>query len=68
MIKLRLHGTPDELKQLSEYLRTLPRLRVLNESEPYADRGKSTYERVYIDVEFKESSAELLERLKGGEQ
>lgn len=66
MIKLRLHGTPDELKRFSKFLRTLPRVKILNESEPYADRGE--YERVYIDVELKESSAELLERLKGGEQ
>lgn len=52
MIKLRLHGTPDEVKRVSDYLETLPAVRVLQRSEAYPDRGKSSYVRVYMDVEI----------------
>ncbi len=52
-MKLRLHGTAEELKRFSEYLDQLPQLRVLSRSENYPDRGKSVYERIYMDVELK---------------
>ena len=52
-MKLRLHGTAEELKRFSEYFDQLPPLRVLSRSENYPDRGKSVYERVYMDVELK---------------
>lgn len=52
-MKMRLHGTPEELKRFSEYFDQLPQLRVLARSENYPDRGKSVYERVYMDVELK---------------
>lgn len=52
-MKLRLHGTPEELKRFSEYFDQLPQLRILSRSESYPDRGKSVYERVYMDVELK---------------
>ncbi|MCM1296321.1 MAG: hypothetical protein NC311_12350 [Muribaculaceae bacterium] len=54
MIKVRLHGTPDEVKKLADYLESLsPCVKVLQRSEGYADCGKSSYVRVYMDVEYK---------------
>ncbi|MCM1296741.1 MAG: hypothetical protein NC311_14480 [Muribaculaceae bacterium] len=50
MIKVRLHGTPEEIKEFAEYLDNAPRIKVLQRSEEYSDRGKSSYKRVYIDV------------------
>ena len=53
MIKVRLHGTPEEVKSFAEYLESLsPRVKVLQRSDSYSDRGKSSYVRVYIDVEY----------------
>lgn len=54
MIKVRLHGTPEEVKKFADYLENLsPFVKVLSRSDGYADRGKSSYERVYMDVEHK---------------
>lgn len=54
MIKVRLHGTPEEVKKFADYLESLsPCVKVLSRSDGYADRGKSSYERVYMDVEHK---------------
>lgn len=57
MIKLRLHGTPEEIKRFADYLETLSDVRVLQRSEAYADRGKSVYVRIYIDIELKDQSS-----------
>lgn len=58
MIKVRLHGTPEEVKQFADYLESLsPCVRVLARSEGYTDRGKSSYIRVYMDIEYKELKA-----------
>ncbi len=53
MVKVRLHGTSEEVKEMAELLNNTPRLRVLSTSESYADRGKSVYVRVYMDVEIR---------------
>ncbi len=54
MIKIRLHGTPEEVKRFSDYLESLsPCVKVLQRSDSYSDRGKSSYVRVYMDVEYK---------------
>lgn len=54
MIKVRLHGTPEEVKKFAAYLESLsPCVKILQCSEKYPDRGKSLYVRVYMDVEFK---------------
>ena len=54
MIKVRLHGTPKEVKKFADYLESLsPCVKVLQRSDGYADRGKSSYVRVYMDVELK---------------
>ncbi len=51
MIKIRLHGTKDEIDNALTQLKTLPSIKILSESEPYADRGNSAYSRVYVDAE-----------------
>lgn len=51
MLKIRLHG---ELKDIELFIRKLNKqkdVRVLQQSVPYKDRGKSVYHRVYLDVE-----------------
>ncbi len=61
MVKVRLHGTPEEVKKLADYIEGLtPCITVLQRSEGYADRGKSSYERVYMDVQYK--SIEKIEK------
>ncbi len=52
MIKVRLHGTSEEIKKFIDYLDGAERVHVLQRSKPYADRGGSVYERVYMDVEL----------------
>ena len=52
MIKVRLHGTPEEIKRFAEFLDGAACVRVLSRSEPYPDRGKSMYWRAYMDVEL----------------
>ena len=55
MVKVRLQGTPEEVKRFADYLESLsPRVKVLQRSDSYADRGKSSYVRVYMDVEYYE--------------
>lgn len=54
MIKIRLHGTAEEVRHATREIKE--RFDVLNVSEPYADRGESVYSRVYIDAETKNSN------------
>lgn len=62
MIKLRLHGTPEEVKKFGDYIESLsPRVRTLSRGEPYLDRGKSVYVRVYMDVELNATAKEVTE-------
>ena len=56
MVKVRLHGTLDELKQAQELVRS--QFEVLSESEPYKDRGKTECYRVYMDCEVKSHGKE----------
>ena len=51
MIKIRLHGTAAEIMTATKAIKE--QFNVFNETEPYADRGKSLYSRVYIDAEPK---------------
>lgn len=54
MVKVRLHGTPEEVKKFADYLENLsPCVKILQRSDGYPDRGKSSYERVYMEVELK---------------
>ena len=54
MVKIRLWGTPEEISEMKDYLKSLLRLRVNSCSEPCSDRGESIYKRVYMEVELKE--------------
>lgn len=48
MVKIRLHGLPDEVSDVLEQLR--PVLNVFCISPMYADKGNSEYYRQYVDV------------------
>ena len=52
MVKIRLHGTREEIIKAVEVLKK--DFNVLSESEPYKDRGKTEYYRCYLDCEAKE--------------
>ena len=54
MVKVRLWGTPEEVKAFAELLENIPNVRVLQRSDGYPDRGKSAYERVYIEAQFRD--------------
>jgi hypothetical protein len=45
-MKIRLHGTEDECREVAERLAGI--VEVLAVSEPYADRGASVLVRVYV--------------------
>lgn len=47
-MKIRLHGTPDEVRQAANRLREA--FRVVSESDPYPDRGASELVRVYLEI------------------
>ena len=52
MIKLRLTGLPSEIAALVEHLQDDPAIRVMDVSDPYADRGDSQYYRQYVKLEL----------------
>ncbi len=54
MVKVRLWGTPEEVKAMKEYLKSLLQLHVTYCSEPCSDRGESVYQRVYMEIQLKE--------------
>jgi hypothetical protein len=47
-MKIRLHGTEDECREVAERLAGI--VEVLAVSEPYADRGASVLVRVYVEA------------------
>lgn len=49
MIKIRLHGTKDEIDKTISYLALV--MDFYSVSGYYKDRGNSQYQRVYIDAE-----------------
>lgn len=51
MVKIRVHGTLEEVERTLEVLRA--QFKVLSESKSYADRGKGRYIRVYLDAEIR---------------
>ena len=50
MIKIRLHGTKEEIEKAISYLVLVANLRSV--SGYYKDRGNSQYYRVYVDAEM----------------
>ncbi len=60
-MKIRLHGLPEEISKFTKLFKTLEEsgtVDILQQSEPYADRGSSKYCRVYLDVVLKEAKSE----------
>ena len=54
MVKIRLHGTQEEVERFRVYLETLaPRVEILCGSGNYPDRGQSKYVRAYLDVKLR---------------
>ena len=51
LIKIRLHGEKEEIELACAAIEE--QFKVLSISAPYADRGKSVYNRVYIDAEIR---------------
>ena len=47
MIKIRLEGEKEEIEQAASLLSVT--FKILNESQPYPNRGNSLYYRVYVD-------------------
>jgi len=47
-MRLRVHGTPEECRQVVDRLTGL--LHVVSVSAPYPDRGASELVRVYLDI------------------
>ena len=64
MLKLRLEGTVEEIEEFAEWLENMPRVNVSSQSKDYANRGKSTYSRRYLDVKL----VSVEEFLQGVEQ
>lgn len=62
MVKIRLHGTAEEVRHATREIKE--RFDVLNVSETYADRGESIYSRVYIDAETKADNGKTLDGFK----
>lgn len=52
MVKIRLHGLPEEVERGIEVLKKLPEVKISYISSDYQDRGTSNYIRRYLDVEI----------------
>lgn len=50
MVKIRLHGTLEEIECATEVIQE--QFHILSLSAPYKDRGNSQYYRVYADCEI----------------
>ena len=53
MIKIRLHGVEQEIFEYLNKIKNDENIKILSESDIYADRGKSEYKRLYLDIEVK---------------
>ena len=53
MIKIRLHGVEQEIFEYLKKIKMDKDVKILSKSDIYADRGKSEYKRLYLDVEMK---------------
>ena len=55
MLKVRIEGKLDEIDSFIEKLKKIDDIEVLQESDPYKNRGKSVLYRRYIDAEIKDN-------------
>jgi hypothetical protein len=62
-VKIRLHGTEDECREVAGHLAGV--VEVLAVSEPYPDRGASVLVRVYVEARI---ALEAIERIVDGGQ
>lgn len=53
MIKIRLEGLPLEVQEVAKQIGT--QFSVLEQSEPYANRSRSKFVRIYMSVERKKT-------------
>ncbi len=51
MLKIRLQGTTNDIKWFKKILERDKRIRLLEFSEPYANKGTKKFFRVYVEVE-----------------
>ena len=51
MLKIRLQGTIRDIKWLCKILEQNKRIKILDISEPYANKGTNKYLRVYAEIE-----------------
>lgn len=51
MLKIRLQGTTKDIKWFRKILERDKRIRLLQISEPFANKGTNKYFRVYAEVE-----------------
>ncbi len=55
-MRIRLHGVSEEISRFTKLFKALEEsgvIDILQQSEPYADRGTSKYCRVYMDISIK---------------
>lgn len=54
-MKLRLMGTPTQNEAFLHFLKKAPEVTIISESKPYANRGSTTLERIYIELELNQT-------------
>lgn len=53
MIKIRLHGLPEEIEEAKKIIEKA--FNVNCASSSYSDRGSSKYKRIYLDCEIRDA-------------
>ena len=53
MLKLRLMGTPNDIKWFKKLMERHKRIKIVQESENYANKGTNRYYRTYLEIERK---------------
>lgn len=51
-MKIRITGTAKQNKEFIQLLKTMPGINIYEESRPHTNRGSTTLERVYLELEF----------------
>ena len=62
MVKIRLEGTREENERMQAILEVSEargEIEVMQTSEPYPNRGKSKFERVYMDIEVRGTASSV---------
>lgn len=56
MLKVRLQGTVKDIQWFGKLLEQHPKIRVLEVSKPFANKGTNKYFRVYAEIEKRENT------------